>query len=169
MGLWDDQEAPQMNRRTIVIGVAVALLAVAGLALSMMPKGSGPLPASGDVTNQQLRDVVAKGARLIDVRTPAEFAGGHIDGAENVPIDTVPTASGGWDKTAAVALYCATGARSLNAYEYLKAQGFTHVYNLTDGIASWDGKTVAGAASGGGTAVFPATGKPTLYDFATST
>jgi phage shock protein E len=158
-----------MNRRTIVIGVAVALLALAGLALAMVPRGavSGPLPASGEVTNQQLRDVVAKGARLVDVRTAAEFTGGHIEGAENVPIDTVPTASGSWDKTAAVAVYCATGARSLNAFEYLKAQGFTHVYNLTNGIAAWDGKTVAGAASGG-SAAFPATGKPTLYDFATS-
>lgn len=158
-----------MNRRTIVIGIAVALLALAGLALAMVPKGavSGSLPASGEMTNQQLRDVVAQGARLVDVRTAAEFAGSHIEGAENVPIDTVPTAAGGWDKTAAVALYCATGARSLNAYQYLKAQGFTHVYNLTDGIAAWDGKTVAGAASGTA-AAFPATGKPALYDFATS-
>lgn len=159
-----------MNRRKIVIGIAVAILAVAGLALAMVPKGavSGSLPASGDLSNQQFRDVMAKGVRLVDVRTAAEFAASHLAGAENVPIDTVPTAAAGWDKTAPIALYCATGSRSVSAYEYLKAQGFTHVYNLTQGIAAWDGETVTGAASGGA-ATFPATGRPALYSFATST
>jgi len=159
-----------MSRRNIAIAVVVVLIAVAGLALSMIPKGgtSGPLPPSGDVTNAQLREIVAGGARLIDVRTAPEYQGSHLSGAENVPIDTVPTASGAWDKNAPIVLYCATGARSLNAFEYLKAQGFTHVYNLTQGIAAWDGQTVTGAESGA-KGTFAATGKPTLYDFSTST
>lgn len=158
-----------MRRRSIFIGVAVAVLGIAALALAMVPRGalSGPLPASADISNEQLLDLAARGARLIDVRTAAEFESGHIEGAENVPVDALTSAAVSWDKAAPVVLYCATGARSLNAFAYLKAQGFSHVYNLTRGIAAWDGKFVTGeakSAQGG----LPATGRPTMYDFAGS-
>lgn len=159
-----------VNRRKILIGVAIAMLAVVAFALAMVPKSAiiGPLPASGAVSNLQLRSLVTGGARLVDVRTAAEFGAGHIEGAENVPIDQVPTASGAWDKAAPVVVYCATGSRSANAFGYLDAQGFSHVYDLTAGIAAWDGATVTGVAkpAQGG---LPVTGKPTMYDFAGST
>jgi len=156
-----------MKPRTIVIVAVVALVAIGVLALAFLPKGS-TMPESGDVTNAGVRDLVAKGARLIDVRTAAEFEAGHIADAENVPIDGLPAAAGAWDKAAPLVLYCATGARSANGFAYLKAQGFTHVYNLTAGVAAWDGELATGASSGGSAgAAGPATGRPTLYDFYT--
>jgi rhodanese-related sulfurtransferase len=158
-----------VNRRTILIGVAVAAIGIAALALAMVPKSgvSGVLPASADISNQQLRDLVAQGARLVDVRTLVEFESGHIEGAENVPVDEVTTAVASWDKAAPVVLYCATGSRSLNASGYLKEQGFSHVYNLASGIAAWDGEFVKGAA-GPARGSIPGTGRPTMYDFSTS-
>ncbi|MDO8915479.1 MAG: rhodanese-like domain-containing protein [Coriobacteriia bacterium] len=158
-----------MNRRTILIGVAVAVIGIAALALAMVPRSAvtGALPPSADVSNQQLRDLVSRGARLVDVRTSVEFESGRIEGAENVPVDGLTTAAASWDKAAPVVLYCATGARSLNAFGYLKAQGFSHVYNLTSGIAAWDGEFVSGQASVAAGSL-PATGKPTMYDFSTS-
>jgi rhodanese-related sulfurtransferase len=155
-----------MKPRTLIIGVAIVLLAAVAVALAFVPKASTDLPASGDVTNKGAKDLITRGARVIDVRTAAEFAAGHIAGAENVPVDDVPTAAAGWAKTAPLVVYCATGARSLNAAEYLKAQGFTRVYNLAAGVAAWDGELVKGttAGSGGSTSV-PATGRPTMYDF----
>jgi phage shock protein E len=155
-----------MKPRTILIAVVVVLIALGAVALVAVPKGGSSLPASGDVANAVLRDVVARGARLVDVRTAAEYAAGHIEGAENVPVEDVPTAAGAWDKAAPIAVYCATGARSLNAAEYLKAQGFTRVYNLSSGVAAWDGALVKGAGSGA-VASAPATGKATMYDFYT--
>lgn len=156
-----------MKPRTILIAVGVVLLAIVAVVLASVPKRGGPaLPTSGDITGSDLRGLVGQGARLVDVRTVAEFAAGHIQGAENVPIDSVPTAAAGWDKTAPIVLYCATGARSLNASEFLKAQGFTHVYNLAKGVVVWDGDLVKGAASGAATGG-PATGRPTMYDFYT--
>jgi phage shock protein E len=163
-----------MKPRTILIAVVVVLLAVGAIALAFVPKAGTGLPASGNVTNAAAQDLIARGARVIDVRTTAEFSAGHIAGAENVPVEDVPTAAAGWSKAAPIVVYCATGARSLNAAEYLKAQGFTHVYNLTAGVAAWDGQLVTGAASGPGSgagtgagAPGPATGKPTMYDFYT--
>ena len=67
-------------------------------ALLLIPRGgvapgSASWPASKDISNAELTDLVARGARLVDVRTAVEFAGGHIEGAENVPIDDLPAAA----------------------------------------------------------------------------
>ncbi len=157
-----------MDRRRMLVWIAVGVLIVGGLALAMVPRGAaGVLPASKNVSNSELRDLVASGTKLVDVRTAGEFAAGHIEGALNVPVDGIQAAAAAWDKAAPVAVYCETGARSLNASSYLSAQGFTHVYNLTNGFASWDGGSVAGAAPAPGAA--PATGKPTMYEFASDT
>ncbi len=158
-----------MKPRTILIAVAAAAVVLVIAALAFIPKGgSGTLPASGDVTASAVDGIVSGGARLIDVRTAAEYQAGHIKGAENVPIDTVPTAAGGWDKSTPILLYCATGARSANAFSYLQAQGFTKVYNLAGGVATWTGDLVTGASSGASAGTTgPATGTPTMYEFAT--
>lgn len=163
-----------MNNR-IAIWVVVGVLAVAALALALVPRGaSGPAgswPESRDVTNAELRDFVARGARLVDVRTAGEFTGGHIEGAVNVPIADITSASSSWDKKVPVVVYCQSGARSLNAFSYLQQQGFQHVYNLPGGLASWDGSLVQGAAdsSGGAGKKGPALGRPVMYDFASAT
>jgi rhodanese-related sulfurtransferase len=156
--------------RTLMIGAIVAVLGLAGLALAMVPKSalSGPLPLSGDVSNAQLRDLVSRGARLVDVRTAQEFESGHIEGAGNVPVDGLTAAATGWDKVSPIVVYCATGARSRIAFGYLEAQGFTHVYDLTAGIAAWDGEFVSGQAQASGGSL-PSTGRPAMYDFSTST
>jgi len=160
-----------MKKRWIVWG-AVGLAAVAVAALLLIP-GSGvapgsAFPASKDISNAELTDLVARGARLVDVRTAVEFAGGHIDGAENVPIDDLPATVATWDKAKPVVVYCQVGSRSLNASQYLRAQGFAKVYNLAAGIERWDGKVVQGSSSSvAGKA--PATALPTMYDFASDT
>lgn len=154
--------------RAIAI-VTVAVLAGAGLlALAFLPRG-GSLPASGDVPIARVTDLVAQGARLVDVRTAAEFDTGHIAGAENVPMDALTQQAASWDKSVAIVVYCATGARSRTAYEYLRAQGFQRVYNGSDGIAAYTGALVKGGAAAGSAASgqAPATGRPVMYDFYT--
>ncbi|WP_292832854.1 FAD-dependent oxidoreductase [Microbacterium sp.] len=74
-----------------------------------------------------------EGARIIDVRTPEEFAIWHIAGAENVPLPTVRDASAGWDPAVPVRLYCAVGFRSYLAYRALVQRGFTDVRTLSGG------------------------------------
>lgn len=161
-----------MNKRLIVwIVAALALCAV--IALLILPAAgggtAGAFPASKQVGNAELKDLIAKGVRLVDVRTSAEFAAGHIAGSENVSIDVLPTQSTSWDKTKPIAVYCATGARSANAYQYLVAHGFQHVYDLSQGVAVWDGgltrdPAVANAGVGAGVVTG---GKPVLLDFYT--
>jgi rhodanese-related sulfurtransferase/predicted DNA-binding WGR domain protein len=74
---------------------------------------------------------IPEGVRLIDVRTPEEFASGHLKGAVNIPIDTLPSRlSEVGDKSAPVAVYCKLGRRSGRAAEFLQAQGFQQVTDL---------------------------------------
>ncbi|MCP8898550.1 rhodanese-like domain-containing protein [Gilvimarinus xylanilyticus] len=67
----------------------------------------------------------------IDVRTAEEYAGGHLDGALNIPheqigkqIDDLALA-----KNAPVVLYCRSGRRADIALQVLKARGYSNVYN----------------------------------------
>ncbi len=56
------------------------------------------------------------GARLVDVRTPGEYAGGHIPGAVNVPLQQISAiASEVPDKSTPLFVYCMSGARSQQA------------------------------------------------------
>lgn len=162
--------APVRRKTPWALWVGVAVLAAVVVYLATKPAG----PKPGNVDNAAFAAVIAdaaSGVRVVDVRTAAEYASGHIPGAENVPVDQVPAAIAGWSKTAPIAVYCATGARSLNAAEYLRAQGFTQVYNLTAGIAAWDGEVVQGDSAGtaGGAAKVQTNGKPVLIEFSGST
>ncbi len=73
-----------------------------------------------------------KPAAIIDVRTSAEFAAGHLKGALNIPLDRIGTdiqSAQGIDKDSPIMLYCRTGNRSGKARAILMNQGFTNVMN----------------------------------------
>jgi len=78
--------------------------------------------------------------RLVDVRTPEEFAQGHIDGAINVDWKNRHFAENiqkvvGNEKP--VAIYCRSGNRATRAMYAMDALGYNEVYNLEHGIKSW--------------------------------
>jgi rhodanese-related sulfurtransferase len=86
--------------------------------------------ASAFITGAQARELVAKGAVLIDVRTPEEFAANHVAGAKNVPVQELPARLADiGPKDTPVVVYCKSGKRSSKAAEILRAEGYT-VYNL---------------------------------------
>lgn len=83
------------------------------------------------VSPDRARALVKEGARLIDVRSPGEYAGGHLPGSINVPVGELSARTrelGAKDQPKV--LYCASGARSAVARSVLKGQGFTQVFNL---------------------------------------
>lgn len=73
---------------------------------------------------------------LVDVRTPQEFASGHIAGAVNIPLQELPRQLDSLPKDQPVVLYCRSGARSSTAAQMLARAGFTEIYDL-GGIISW--------------------------------
>ena len=75
--------------------------------------------------------------RLIDVREPHEWDIARIEGAELIPLRTLPDQIEEWDTSEEFVLYCRTGVRSAQAVELMLAEGFGRVSNLTGGIWSW--------------------------------
>lgn len=75
-------------------------------------------------------------ALLIDVRTPDEFARGSVPGACNIPLDTLPDQLANLDPTRDIITICHHGRRSLQAAEFLCAQGFC-AKSMSGGIDAW--------------------------------
>lgn len=70
------------------------------------------------------------GAIIVDVRTKAEFAGGHIQGAINIPLNTIQqNLKLLKDKNQPIITCCASGMRSATAKSILKNLGYNQVYN----------------------------------------
>ncbi len=81
--------------------------------------------------------MVAEGAALLDVRTPAEFAGGHVDGAKNIPVQELEKrVKEAGDPKAGAVVYCAAGMRAASAEQILRKHGFTDVLNLVN-MSNW--------------------------------
>lgn len=108
------------------------------------------------VTPEQARDLQARGAVIVDVRSAAEYAEGHIDGAINVPykeksakaadfdaaLDSVDLAKLPADKGAAIVTYC-NGPDCWKSYKgaiaAIKA-GYSKVNWLREGLPGWKAK-----------------------------
>ena len=144
----------------LAIGAAVVVVAVIAL--------SSGAPAPGLVDNGGLARLGGEGARIVDVRTAAEYAGAHIEGAENVPLSDLPSAAETWDRAEPVVVYCAVGDRSGSAAELLQSMGFERVYDLGGGIAQWDGALAGGAQTAAAEEPRVTTaGIPVMYEFYT--
>lgn len=115
-------------------------------------KASASAPAKGQ--HLEARDFAnamkTPGTIVIDVRTPAEYAGGHLPGARNLDLGSPSFAKqiDALDKQATYAVYCHSGKRSGVALEQLAAAGFTHAYDLRGGITAW--KEMGGAMATAG-------------------
>jgi rhodanese-related sulfurtransferase len=66
---------------------------------------------------------------IVDVRTPAEFSGGSVPGAVNIPLHLLPLRFEEFRAAPALVMCCASGARSGQATSFLKQQGFQNVFN----------------------------------------
>ena len=89
------------------------------------------------IDQQTAHRLVAQGAKLIDVRTPEENAGGALPGAINVPVQVVGEQIERYataDET--IVLYCRSGGRSDMAARILRSMGYTKAYNM-GGIHEW--------------------------------
>ena len=76
---------------------------------------------------------------IIDVRTPEEFADGHIENAINIDFysDSFKTGLNKLDKNKTYLVYCRTGNRSRSTLNIMKELGFKEVYHLDVGIVGW--------------------------------
>lgn len=93
---------------------------------------------AGAAAGHEARRRVEAGATLVDVRTPEEFAAGHLPGAVNLPVDELPQRLGELGSPEKpLVIYCRSGARSTRAERLLKERGFQDVFNLGP-MSAWE-------------------------------
>ena len=104
-------------------------------AASAAPQGS----ATTDSPKQFQEGIKKPGAILVDVRTPDEYADGHIEGALNIDWNGTQFQSdaGKLDKSKPVYVYCGVGARSARAMAAMQRLGFRELHNLGGGLMAW--------------------------------
>lgn len=88
----------------------------------------------------------APGVTIVDVRTPEEFAGGHLPGAVNINLQDAGFAEaiGALDPEQDYAVYCRSGNRSRGAIEVMTDAGIESTVGLEGGIGAWTGEVVTG-------------------------
>lgn len=127
-------------------GIAAAALAAAAItgvsacSTSAPPTSAGSPAAGAHMAASDFSTAMkTPGTILLDVRTPAEFASGHLPAAKNIDIEGADFANqiAALDKKATYAVYCRSGNRSGTALEQMTAAGFSHVYDLAGGIGAW--------------------------------
>jgi phage shock protein E len=117
---------------TTLAGAAAALL------LFTSACSSSDTAAVETVEADQAVEIIESGERtVIDVRTPAEYAAGHVEGSENIDVSsaTFEQQLDGLDKDEEYVLYCQSGNRSATAADKMADLGFTNVLDA-GGIVS---------------------------------
>jgi len=130
----------------LLVGCAMFAAGPAGAGDPATPAPSAPTaaaPAAAHVTpmtQEQLLEHQAKHPGhlvVLDVRTPEEFAAGHVPGAKNVPYDLVAARLGEIPRDKDVVLYCKSGRRAGLAADVLAANGYTRLSHLEGDMTAW--------------------------------
>ncbi|HEU5249244.1 MAG TPA: rhodanese-like domain-containing protein [Thermoanaerobaculia bacterium] len=83
---------------------------------------------------------------IVDVRSPTEFAAGHVDGAVNIPLDVLEARAPEIPRDALVVTVCGKGGgRSAQAADLLRARGFASARSLCGGTEAWLARAAQGA------------------------
>jgi rhodanese-related sulfurtransferase len=92
-----------------------------------------------EITPQEVKARLDRGEKLmlVDVREPWEHAQCRIDGAELIPMGTIPANLQKLDSDEDVIFYCHHGMRSLDVANWLRAQGVAHAKSMAGGIDRW--------------------------------
>lgn len=116
----------------LLVGIAV----ISGLAL-LLP---GLRPAGKRASTLQVTQMMNRAKTIVvDVRTPEEFATGHLRDAKNIPLADFPARIGELDKSKAksVVVVCQSGPRADKAVKLLQNAGFDDVVSLDGGLVAW--------------------------------
>lgn len=135
--------ASQSSNRTIIIVALTVLALIASGAAWISTANSAsttapPVLASQRITPLEYLNQFGDGSPhlLIDVRTPEEFASGHIQNAVNIPVETLQARLDEVPGGTPVVVYCRSGNRSATAAQILVEGGYQPVYDL-GGIKDW--------------------------------
>ncbi len=127
----------------VVTGLIVGIGACSSGAPAPAASASAAVAAAPEKVNTKISPADYQGKfgagsdhLLLDVRTPEEFASGHIPGAVNISVDALAQRLSEVPQEAPVVVYCRSGNRSNQATQILDQAGYTQIYDL-GGIVTW--------------------------------
>ena len=135
-----------MKKFVAAVLLAAAAVTAFGCGQSSAATGSdGGQTAFRRVTGDEAQKMMESetGYLIVDVRTPQEYAEGHIPHAINIPLDTIGTNPPAQlpDKAQTIFVYCRSGARSMTASTKLAQMGYQGIVEM-GGIKDWHGEVV---------------------------
>lgn len=126
-----------MTRRGLLL--SVLFIVVASALVAQQTTDSSLRDYTTPAGLQQLIETEEKPYLLVDVRTPAEYAAGHIPSAINVPYQNIARDLPEGAEETILVVYCRSGRRSGIAYDTLRAQGYDRIVDF-GGIVRWRGE-----------------------------
>lgn len=128
-------------KRYLMLQLAVLAILFHGCANGQIGQGETATKTSLSANEFAAKMKELPNAPLVDVRTPDEFAKGHLQNAKNIDWNGSDFAAqtAALDKSKPVLVYCLSGGRSAAAISSMLADGFLQVYELSGGIMKWRG------------------------------
>jgi rhodanese-related sulfurtransferase len=124
-----------VKHNALLIGLAIG----SGIALlwPLLNRGASGVPNVSAIEAVLLMS--RNKALVLDVRDPAEFAAGHIQGAKNIPVAELGNRLKEIEKfkDKAILVHCQRGMRAKTACGILRAQQFSQLHNLQGGLDTW--------------------------------
>lgn len=134
-----EADLAELKERFDVLKKHVEQLA-SGRAPDAMMVREGRLHRNTTAADLQRRIEAGESAYVIDVRSPQEWAGGHIPNAVHIPVDEIEKRLHDVRRDGVpMFLVCAGGGRSSSAAEFLGKRGFLNVHNVEGGMNAWRG------------------------------
>jgi len=143
------QEISTFVRRYVVLALVITgvVLSIGACSSAQPAAAAASQPAAVAVAQPKIDTKIAPadyqttfGANadhmLLDVRTPQEFASGHIAGAVNISVDELAKRLSEVPQDKPVVIYCRSGNRSNQAAQILDRAGYTQIYDM-GGIIDW--------------------------------
>ena len=102
-----------------IIFISISLVLMISLFKNLFSSGN----------SEELKSVIVDNAYLVDVRTPQEYADGHVEGSINIPLNQIPSQLNKFKNHKNIVVFCRSGNRSGQAKTILEQNGFTNVVN----------------------------------------
>ena len=124
-----------MNRKLLFAVVMI-------LALALVFTGCSSKVGFGNITVDQVQKVIEENPDLVllDVRTQLEHDEDALEGSILIPIDEITARLSEIDKDTPYLLFCRSGIRSGQVYDYLKSEGYTKLFNMQGGMVEYRNK-----------------------------
>jgi rhodanese-related sulfurtransferase len=140
---------PTNTKRSMVLAVLVVAAVLVGGCVGGEPTppsdqpGLSPAEAIRYVTPEEASALIQENINnpdfvIIDVRTPSDFAAGHIEGAVNIPYSTFRDKANELDKNKSYLTYCPDGCGA--AARIMQELNFQRIYDISGGYHRWVGE-----------------------------